>query len=192
MEITVTMRGTDRDIANAARTTISKEDIAGGVRPSYMKKMYQSEHSPIRVKQFEVIVTDVPYWIAMHFVRHNVGIDHFVSTQREDRAGDDRGGARQDALVTWKFIANSAAIITISRKRLCRQAHVETTKVWKKVLEAIAEDDYELFKVCQPECVYRGWCYEYKTCGYHRSDKYQEVLKEYRKGISGSEGTEWE
>lgn len=178
------IQGSDRSVANAARTTVWMDDKEGPVPEGYMRKMYLCEHSPIRAKRFVVEVVGVPYWIAMHFVRHKVGIEHFVSTLRDDRGGQPRNKMSQDAPVIWRFVANAAAVIAISRKRLCMQAHRETQEVWRQVLAAIGVADPELVQACVPECIYRGHCYEYKTCGWHLTEQFQRELDRYRRGIN--------
>ena len=157
--------GTDRQVADAARTTIKLEDSDKEVKASYMRKLYLCEHSPIRIKQFLVSVEDIPYWIVMHFARHKFGIEHWVSTQRNDRTGEERGS--QEALVNWKFLVNAQEVIFISRRRLCNQAHRDTKNAWMAILAEIAKIDQTLIDQCVPDCIYRGWCYEHKTCGQH-------------------------
>lgn len=34
------------------------------------------------------------------------------------------------------------------------------------------------------ECIYRGFCPEMFSCGYHKTEEYQKELKEYREGIN--------
>ena len=61
-------------------------------------KILASEHSPIRVLQFVFRITNLPYWVSVHLVRHHVGVTPFVKTQRNDRQSEyDRGKAPQDA-----------------------------------------------------------------------------------------------
>ena len=83
------VNGTDRQIADAARTTIGLDSLTKEVSPNYMRKMYLCEHSPIRIKSFNILIENIPYWVAMHFVRHHVGVTPFVSTQRDDRQLDE-------------------------------------------------------------------------------------------------------
>lgn len=120
----------------------------------------------------------------MHFVRHKIGIEHWVRTQREDRTGIDRDGLQQGNIVEHEFMASSQAMINVSRKRLCNQASKETREAWELVLETIKDTEPELFNVCVPDCIYRGWCYEFKSCGYHKTEKFQESLKIYRNSIN--------
>ena len=34
------------------------------------------------------------------------------------------------------------------------------------------------------ECIYRGFCPEMFSCGYHKTEAFQKELAEYRKGIN--------
>lgn len=163
--------GTWREVKDLARATIGKE---GGQDPdsSWKLRILFAEHSPIRQLKYTIRFYDIPYWIAMHFARHKVGVEHYVSTQRDDRTGEDRDSKPQDAPVMYTMVADAQAIINISKVRLCNQAHVETRKAWEKAILEIRKIDPELAMVCVPQCVYRGFCPEFKPCGYVKSDWY--------------------
>ena len=173
-------QGTWRDVADAARTTVNMEAGVKEPSSSWKKKMLLAEHSPIRLLTFKWKWTDLKYWVSVHFVRHKIGIEHFVSTQRTDRTGTNRDETVQSAPVNHECVANAQAIITISRKRLCTQASAETRAAWKLVLEAFASDHTELVSCCVPECVYRGFCPELKSCGFEKSPKFLTDLEKYR------------
>ena len=176
--------GTWRQVADAANTTIHKD--AGEKEPSsqWKRRMLLCEHSPIRKLQFNWKWTDLKYWVSVHLVRHKFGIEHWVRTQRTDRTGEDRNTIPQGALIEHEALANTQSIINISRKRLCAQASPETRMAWIKFLNEIKEIEPELFGVCVPDCTYRGHCYEYKSCGYHKTDAFKHELEEYRKNIN--------
>ena len=170
-----------RDVADAARTTIGLGD---GIKepPSWWKKrVLLAEHSPIRIMRFNHVLQDIKSWSATHLTRHSVGFLPFVKTQRTDRTGIDRGKLPQDEPVDMRIDANAQSIINTSRKRLCSQASPETTGAWEAFLEELRDTEPELFEVCVPECVYRGFCPEFKSCGYCESDHYADRLKKYRK-----------
>lgn len=158
--------GTFREIADRCRTTVNMDKGTKEVSEDYMRKLYRSEHSPIRIRSFVIKIENIPSWIATHLVRHHIGVTHFVSTQRDDRTGIDRDKLPQGALVTMDLYANAQAIINISRKRLCKQAHVKTIELWDKVLEEIKKVDRPLYDVCVSECIRCGFCPEMKPCGY--------------------------
>lgn len=183
MEIdTVTVRGTWREVADAARTTVGLEQGRGEPSTRWKRQMLLAEHSPIRQLMLKWKWRGLKYWVSVHFVRHKIGIEHFVRTQRSDRTGRDRNPLAQSATVDHECLADAQAVINISRKRLCRQASPETQTAWRSFLAATAGQEPELVGVCVPECVYRGFCPEMKSCGYSRTPDFQVALTRYRGG----------
>lgn len=181
MKITgLIVRGTWREVADAARTTVGMEKGEGEPSSAWKRKMLLAEHSPIRQLGVKWKWSGLKYWVSVHFVRHKVGIEHFVRTQRTDRTGKDRDPIAQSAPVDHECLANAQAIINISRKRLCRQASHETQAAWRAFLDALAAHEPELAGVCVPECVYRGFCPEMKCCGYCQTDDYCAAVVRYR------------
>ena len=169
-----------RDVADAARTTIRMEEGEKEPSSSWKRRILLSEHSPIRQMTFKWKWIGLKYWVSVHFVRHKIGIEHFVSTQRSDRTGVDRNETPQSAPVNHECFANAQALIFISRKRLCRQASPETTAAWRLVLGEVKACEPELHSVCVPECVYRGFCPEFKSCGYADTEAFRTALAAYR------------
>jgi len=134
--------------------------------------MLYSEHSPLRQLIIKWKWINLKYWVSVHLVRHNIGILHYVGTQRTDRTGVNRDDLLQSNLVTHECEANAQAIINISRKRLCKQASKETRDAWTDFLGQLSEYEPELANVCVAECIYRnGFCPEFKPCGYNQSDE---------------------
>lgn len=176
----VKTRSAWRDVADAARTTIRLEEGHKEPSSAWKRRMLLAEHSPIRQMIFRWKWINLKYWVSVHFARHKIGIEHYVSTQRSDRTGLDRDQAIQASRVDHECCANAQAMIAISRKRLCRQASPETTAAWNLVLDAIRETEPELRSVCVPECVYRGFCPEFKSCGYATSSDYRKAVAAYR------------
>lgn len=178
------VKGTWREVANAARTTIGKK--AGDKEPtgSWKKRMLLAEHSPIRKLLISWKWLNIPYWVSVHFVRHKFGIEHWVRTQRTDRTKTNRNTLPQDNPVEHEVEANVQAIINISRKRLCRQASPETRAAWWMAIARLGYTEPEIAQACVPDCIYRGWCYEYESCGYYLSSGFKEQLNIYRKGIN--------
>lgn len=169
-----------RKVKRAARTTISKDGEGAYPSDSWKKTILLAEHSPIRKIRFEWKWKNLKSWVSVHFVRHWLGIIHWVTTQRTDRTGKNRDEARQDALVSHECEANAQALIFISRRRLCAQAASETRKAWQEVKAEVEKVDPVLASVMVPECIYRGFCPEFKSCGYVDTEAYQEALKAYR------------
>ena len=183
----LSIKGTWREVADAARTTIGQEAGTGEPSSLWKRRMLLCEHSPIRKLSISWKWTDLLWWVQTHFTRHHIGVEWFVKTSREDRTGVKRAGLTQDAPVDVEGIANAQAIINISRKRLCQKASKETRLAWMSFLSSISEIEPELYAACVPDCIYRGHCYEYKSCGYHLMEKYQEQLNRYREGINTKE-----
>lgn len=176
----LTVKGTWREVADAARTTIRMDEGTGEPGTRFKKRILLAEHSPIRKLCFNWKWIDLPYWVSVHFVRHKYGIEHFVSTQRSDRTGEDRTAKTQDAPVMHECFANAQAVMFMSRRRLCNQASPETRAAWRLVVDAIAEKEPEVAACCVPECVYRGFCPEFKPCGFCETAAYREMREKYR------------
>ena len=182
----ISIKGTWREVANSANTTINKETGTKEPSETWKKRMLLCEHSPIRQIIIKCKWYDIKSWVSVHFVRHKFGIEHWVRTQRTDRTGVDRDDLSQSNLVEHEFEANAQAIINISRKRLCNCASKDTIKAWQAVLNEIKKELPELYNVCVPECIYRGWCYEFKSCGYHLTDCFKADLETYRENINAN------
>ena len=173
------------DVVDTARTTVWKPELGKEPSERFMYDIYASEHSPIRAKTYIITYTGIPSWIATHFVRHNVGVTPFVSTQRDDRVNDivDRDKEPQGALVNMKLHLNSQAIINISRKRLCNMAHPRTKQIWQDTVDLLKVVDPQLYPFCVPNCIYRGGiCPEGKnSCKYNTTNHFKIQLKKYLK-----------
>ena len=169
-----------RSVADAARTTIRKDEGTGEPSSKWKKRILLAEHSPIRKLCFNWKWIDLPYWVSVHFVRHKYGIEHFVSTQRTDRTGEDRTAETQDAPVMHECFANAQAVMFPSRRRLCSQASPETRAAWQLVVDEIAKVEPEVASCCVPECVYRGFCPEFKSCGFVDTPRFREMVERYR------------
>lgn len=183
-----------REVADAARTTINLDECDNKLKSSYIQKLLISEHSPIRLAKIVWKWEDLKYWVSVHFVRHKIGIEHFISTQRDDRqkyatsqTHTSRDNAPQSSFVMHKCEADAQTIINISRKRLCNCASKETKEAWEAVLNDVVEPvSPELRKCCVKECVYRnGLCPEVYSCGYNKTKEFEKELEEYTKLFRG-------
>ena len=177
----IEVRGTWRDVADSARTTIGMEKGQKEPPSLWKRKMLLAEHSPIRQLTIRWKWVDLLSWVSVHFVRHKIGIEHFVKSQRTDRTGVDRNQLSQSTLVNHECVATAQAVINISRKRLCKQASPETREAWKLFLDALREKEPELVSACVSECVYRGFCPEVKSCGYCETSAYVKAVENSRK-----------
>ena len=155
------------EIKNECRHTTNKEDSKIPATKEFIKKVLISEHSPIRLGKIKWSWDGIKSWISVHFARHWLGWDKWVSTQRTDRTNVDRDAARQDTLVNMDIEANPQALINVSRYRLCRQASDETREYMEDLKEEIVNvGQEELSDVMVPNCIYRAGCPEFTCCGY--------------------------
>ena len=174
--------GTWRDVADEARTTIGMKEGKADVMPStsWKYKILMAEHSPIRLLHYHWKWIDIPYCYSVHFARHKVGIEHWVKTSRSDRTGIDRATLSQEHPVNHSCEANAQAIINISRKRLCRQASPTTQEAWQLVVNELKIVEPCLADICVPSCVAKGFCPEFKSCGYINSEAGKEARQAYK------------
>lgn len=161
---------TDKEFVSRFKDFIEKE-----------KQMILSEHSPLRELEFDIKMYGIPYWVSNHFVRH-VHAQPFVSTSRPDITGSkvSRHDMRQDDLVNLQLSLNAQEIINISKLRLCNKASEETREVWYKVLDEVARIEPLLASACVPQCVYRGFCPEPKSCGRDKISMFPIIRKFYK------------
>lgn len=158
MNITV-RKITDKVLLDLACSYTAGKEI--NVKDLY--KFYLSEHSPIRTQMFIIEMQDIPSFVSTHFVRHKVGVEHFVKSNRPDRGGD--GEATRNSPVNHLMFCNAQALVNMARKRLCSKASVETQYVMSQLVAKMVDIDYELSLCLVPDCMYRGKCYEFNTCG---------------------------
>ena len=125
-------------------------------------------------------ISNLKSWVATHFVRHHVGVEKWVRTQRTDRTGVNRDELPQGAEVEMEMEANAQALINMARKRLCSQASPETREVMEAMKEEVSKSDKFVAEVMVKECVYRGYCPEMWSCGYDKTDKFKEEVEKYR------------
>jgi hypothetical protein len=179
------IKGTWNSILNACRTTVSRDRIEKEPDSNWKRKLLLAEHSPIRKLVISAKWENLKDWVSKHMTRHKYGIEHFVKSQRTDRTGINRDELKQSELIEHEIEVNAQAIINISRKRLCkRNVSAETREAWKAFLLTIKEKEPELYSVCVPDCIYRGHCYEFNSCGYHLTDEWINEVIQYRKGIN--------
>lgn len=171
-----------QDVKDSTMNTIGK--TTGSYPTSeWKRKLIMSEHSPIRRIKFYWRWNGIKSWVSVHMVRHKVGIEHFVSTQRTDRTGVNRDELPQGSLVNHACEADAQTLINISRKRLCNCASKETRETWQLVKDEVAKVEPELASCMVKECLYRGFCPEFNSCGYACTKAFEKELEEYRKGI---------
>lgn len=175
-----TIKGSWIEVVNRARVTVHKEELGKEPSDEFKEKILRAEHSPIRSLIFCFKITNLKSWVATHFVRHHVGIEKWVRTQRTDRTGVNRDELPQGAEIEMEIEANAQALINMSRKRLCSQASVETREVMEAIKKEVAKEDPIMAEVMVKECVYRGYCPEMWSCGYDKTEKFKEEVEKYR------------
>ena len=129
-------------------------------------KLLESEHSPIRTLWF-AFKMEIPYWVSVHYVRHKIGVEHFVQSQRNDRQNKyDRNEAPQGQEVSHIMYVNAGELVQMAHKRLCAQASKETREVMQEIVKLVIEKCPEFKSVLVPLCEYRnGKCTEFYPCG---------------------------
>lgn len=193
-------------VVNAARRTWGKEPIDHEPSDKFKRQILLAEHSPIRLLEYDFTIADIRQWVTVHLVRHHVGCEKFVHSQRQDindqvevitkrlieilkEEGLLREGWRerdymfQGETNEMDMSCNAQSFMSISRKRLCYGCtSPETRQAWELVIEALREVDPILAEKCAPDCIYRGFCPEGKRCcGYVNTEAYKKRLEEYRK-----------
>jgi hypothetical protein len=153
-------------VKNHCRTTDNKDFTENDVTDIFKMKLLISEHSPIRLIEFDWTWRKIKYWVSTEWSRHK--FEKFISSQRDDRLIDEisRDDKPQKALVNFDGYANMQNCIDGWRKRLCIGCVTEEAR-------GLAEDfKTELHKthpiesnVLVPNCVYRAGCPEFKCCG---------------------------
>jgi len=135
--------------------------------------MLLSEHSSDRSVKYRIFIEDIPYYAHVHLVRHSVGVDPYVYSQRDDNgivSVTDRDDLKQGVLINMCMDANAQAVITIARKRLCHKSHRVCQDFVKKLKCSLIYEgdkyDKVLGNLLMPPCAWwRGYCAEPKPCG---------------------------
>ncbi len=148
------------NIKNSCRTTVNMEESIKEPTDEWKKKLLICRHSPIRKGTVDWEWEKIPYCTSVHFCRHHIGCEKWVSTSREDRTGVKREDRKQTDFVRMEMEANIETLMNISERRLCTCADATTRKYWQAVLEAIKEYDENIYWACVPQCVRHGACIE--------------------------------
>lgn len=132
----------------------------------WVEKIVLAEHSPIRELWFGFRL-EIPYWVSVHLVRHHIGVNHYVQSQRNDRQNKyDRTQAPQGEMVSHVISVNAGELIQMAHKRLCMQASKETREVMQMMVDEVIKVAPYMKEVLVPLCEYRnGKCTEMFPCG---------------------------
>lgn len=154
-------------IKNHCRTADNKKFTNNEASSKFKKNLLISEHSPIRLLEFDWSWNSIYYWLSTEWSRHK--FEKFISTQRDDRFPTDipRGEKRQDSLVNFDGYANMQNLIDAWRKRLCFMATKDARELAEDFKSELRKTHKIESDVLVPNCVYRCGCPEFKTCGYY-------------------------
>ena len=143
-------------VKNHCRTTDNKDFTENDASETFRKKLLMSEHSPIRLLEFDWSWKGIAYWVSTEWSRHK--FEKFISSQRDDRLIDDtpRGKKPQEAPVNFDGYANMQNLIDAWRKRLCFMATKEARGLAEDFKITLHEDHPLEAAVLVPNCIYRG------------------------------------
>ena len=169
MKVEVLKYPTEKDLAWCRTCCLNTVGIASTKLPTeeWLEKLIKAEHSPARELWFGIKM-EIPYGVAVHFVRHHIGVNHYVQTQRDDRTTHEisRNEKPQGETVSHIMSVNAQELIFMAHKRLCSQASPETRKVMEMICEEVIKVAPYMKDVLVPLCAYRGGlCTEFKCCG---------------------------
>lgn len=158
----------EQDLIWVKRCTLNTvgKDSTKAPTEDWIKRLVEAEHSPIRELWFGIKMT-IPYWVSVHFVRHHIGVNHYVQTQRDDRTNGNvsRNDKPQGEMVTHIMSINAQELINMAHKRLCRQASKETREVMQAIVKEVTTASPYMKDVLVPLCKYRnGKCTEMFSC----------------------------
>lgn len=166
MEIKILKYPTEKDLLWCRQCTLNTIGKTTTKAPTekWLKELVEAEHSPIRELWFGIKM-EIPYWVSVHFVRHHIGINHYIQTQRTDRTGITRDTLPQGQIVSHIMSVNAQELIFMAHKRLCKQASKETREVMQEIVRQVIEVAPYMKDVLVPLCVYRnGKCNEMFSC----------------------------
>lgn len=134
-----------------ARATQWREDLDIEPSENWKHKMLVAKHSPIRTLPFTILLKDIPYYSAMHFVRHKVGCEWYVSSQRNDK---ERALREQGTPVNVILDCNAQALMVILMMRLCFKADDITRSYAEEIKASVEEACPEFRGLLKPRCGY--------------------------------------
>lgn len=166
MKIELLKYPTEQDLKWCKTCTLNTVGKSSTKAPTdqWIESLIKAEHSPIRELWFGIKMT-IPYWVSVHFVRHHIGVNHYVQTQRSDRTGVNRDKKTQGEIVSHIMSVNAQELMFMAHKRLCKQASKETRQVMQEIVKQVVAVAPYMKDVLVPLCVYRnGKCDEMFSC----------------------------
>lgn len=163
MQVELILHPTAADWAFCKRctlVTVGKVAVTEATQ-EWKHQLLEARHSPIRELRFAFSLTDIPYWVSVHLVRH-VHAQPYVRSQRNDRqSGYDRTKAPQNAPVDMIWTMNAEELMTIANKRLCKMASAETRTLVQLMCREVLKVCPEFVGLLVPMCEYHGGaCHE--------------------------------
>lgn len=151
--------------ATTGKNLVPQKTISYDTWASLVASAWGVPHSPTRVVKYRFVMEDIPYWISVHLVRHHIGVQFYVQSQRNDNNRDEK---RQDSLVNIVMDINANALITLGKARLCNKAASETRGLVQSIRRELtnSKDAYDrivggyMRRTCE---VYQT-CFEPKPC----------------------------
>lgn len=165
-----------------ALNTMGKKYVGTEVSEEWKHKILKAKHSPIRTLWFTIRM-EIPSYVSVHFVRHKIGVEHFVQSQRNDRQSNyDRELAPQNAMVSHIMEVNAEQIMFMANRRLCGMADKTTRYVMTLICKAIEQTNHEFTGHLKPMCEHLHECPEFTSCGYWKEKtkiKYEDLSTHY-------------
>ena len=154
------MKAKDRALVTVGKKAVNPPDFEWKV------KMLRCRHSPIRKLPFSFYISDMPYWLHVELVRHHVGFQPYVKSQRDDRNNNEvpRGKKPQDAPVNMIIDLNAETLMTIMNKRLCGAATKEMQELMLTIRKEVIKTNPEFAEFLVPMCLYHNRCNEFVSC----------------------------
>jgi thymidylate synthase ThyX len=174
MDVSYVRRTDAIDVVESLRVAELEELERATLSKTMWKKLVRTAHgvphSPLRAIEYRFYIKNIPSWVSVHLVRHHIGCQPYVTSQRPDRTGEeiDRSKEPQGALVNMIWDLNANALIDIAKARLCINASTETrdvvTEMRKKLIESNDMLDTEVGANMVAPCDIYGKCFEINSC----------------------------
>ena len=165
-----------------ALNTVGKAYLGGTVTDAWKDRMLKCKHSPIRTLMFTIQMC-IPYYVSNHFVRHKIGVEHYVQSQRNDRQSNyDRELAPQGEMVYHIMEINAEQLMFMASRRLCGKADKTTRYVMTMICRAVEHMNPEFIGHLKPMCEHLHECPEFKPCGHWANlnkTKYEDLSPHY-------------
>jgi thymidylate synthase ThyX len=153
--------------ATCGKNMYSKKWITLDTWRGLLRTCGGTPHSPVRAVIYRFYFEGVPTFVSVHLVRHHIGVQPYVQSQREDKTKIPREDRRQTDLVNMLFDINPNGLLSIAKARLCSKASIETREVViaiKKALEGGDEYDKAVAAYMMAPCEWYKQCFEMRPC----------------------------